>query len=94
MYIRCHPKEDDFCISGVFQNDDIHNCPPPYSSDEPKLAQQTDQFQQYNQNQNQNQPNTDYEHREVIKTSNGVNKNSIQISLFYLSTMIAFAQIF
>lgn len=34
--IKCNPKEDDdFCIAYDFQGDNIVNCPPPYSTDEP-----------------------------------------------------------
>lgn len=88
-FVRCHPTEDDFCISGVFKNDGIHNCPPPHSSDEPKLEDINNRFNQ--QNQNHHRHKTDHIQ---TKSPNGVNKNTIQFSLLYLSTLIAFAKLF
>lgn len=41
--IKCDPKEDDdFCIAYDFLRDNIVNCPPPHSTDEPdrKKSQQ------------------------------------------------------
>lgn len=33
--LRCHPKEDHFCIDNHFREDGIINCPPPFCTDEP-----------------------------------------------------------
>lgn len=91
----------------MFRNDGIHNCPPPYSSDEPKLSKQEDDFQQHNTNQNQNQnqnqnnnhhQHVHYEHREVVETKTksggGVAKCHIERNLFYLTVFIALSLCF
>lgn len=38
---KCNPNSDNFCISHVFKNDDIQNCPPPFGSDELKETMST-----------------------------------------------------
>lgn len=40
-FIKCNPKEDDdFCIAYDFLRDNIINCPPPHSTDEPDRKKQ------------------------------------------------------
>ncbi|XP_055320304.1 uncharacterized protein LOC129577389 [Sitodiplosis mosellana] len=88
-FVKCHPNSDDFCISSVFKNDDIQNCPPPTPSDEPQKLQQQQQQQQrnnLNQNQNRNQQ-TNYGH---TKTTGGVPNNYAESSLLFFTAFVTF----
>lgn len=35
--IKCHPKDQYFCIDKSFAGDGILNCPPPFCTDEPNI---------------------------------------------------------
>lgn len=96
-YIRCHPTEDDFCISGVFRNDGIHNCPPPYSSDEPGAKQPVGQPS--TQPNNAPQPSNNQQQTTITKTvttttshgRSGATHIHSECSLLYFATLVAFA---
>lgn len=96
-YIRCHPTEDDFCISGVFRNDGIHNCPPPFSSDEPGAKQPVGQPP--NQQNNAPHPSNHQQQTTITKTVTTTTSNGrggathihSECSLLHFATLVAFA---
>lgn len=96
-FIRCHPTEDNFCISGVFRNDGIHNCPPPFSSDEPGAQQPSQQGNNQQQSGQTQGSSNNHQQTTVTKTitttthRNGAIQNHIQSSLLCVITLVAFA---
>ncbi|XP_031633317.1 uncharacterized protein LOC116347055 [Contarinia nasturtii] len=72
--IKCIPNNDEYCISSVFKNDDVQNCPPP-AGDERNKQQKSNQIQYHDGNGR--------------STKSGVTKNSITFGLLFISAYMA-----